>query len=571
MKLGTKLLGAMLTICLMGVGVSAIGIYNASSINDSADVMYERELVGLSEIKEANIALIYVGRTIRSAVLAADEAQRTKAFGRFDAQMAKVEERMAKARPLFVTDKGKAAFAQADQLWQDFKRDSYKLKAMAQATTLSGNADIANFLFGSYQTTTNALDDKMTELADLKADNARQASEDTTALYERGRSLMVALVLLALCTGAVSGVVLSRSVTRALGTEPEEAADLARRVAEGDLSTPIHLRDGDTSSVMAMLRRMQLALSDVVAHVRSNAESVATASSQIAQGTADLSQRTEEQASALEQTAATMDELSSTVRTNADSARQACDLARGASEVASQGGTVVNEVVHTMKGIHDSSKRIAEIISVIDGIAFQTNILALNAAVEAARAGEQGRGFAVVAGEVRSLAQRSAGAAREIKSLITSSVEQVEQGSQLVNNAGGTMQNIVDAIHRVSDIVADITAASQEQSSGVQQVNQAVSQMDQVTQQNAALVEESAAASESLQKQAMELVRLVSTFKLAEDMATPAATRHTAPAAVPSVRKPPALPHRQHVHAPPLRTPALKKPEPVEEDAWASF
>ena len=262
-------------------------------------------------------------------------------------------------------------------------------------------------------------------------------------------------------------------------------------------------------------------LANIVGGVRANAEGVATASAQIAQGNQDLSQRTEEQASALEETAASMEQLSSTVKQNADNAKQANQLAIGASTVAVKGGEVVGEVVTTMKGINDSCKKIADIISVIDGIAFQTNILALNAAVEAARAGEQGRGFAVVATEVRNLAGRSAEAAKEIKSLITASVERVEQGTALVDQAGVTMTEVVNAIKRVTDIMGEISAASAEQSAGVSQVGEAVGQMDQVTQQNAALVEESAAAAESLKGQAHAMVQAVAFFKLSEEGSAP--------------------------------------------------
>jgi len=312
----------------------------------------------------------------------------------------------------------------------------------------------------------------------------------------------------------VLGLALTRSVFRQLGAEPSEAAAAVNAVAQGDLTIQIPLRPGDSSSLFAALARMRDSLVQVVTEVRGNSENVATASAQIAQGNQDLSGRTEQQASALEQTAATMEELGTTVRSNSDSAKQANQLAQGASEVAARGGDVVGRVVTTMQGINDSSRKIGDIISVIDGIAFQTNILALNAAVEAARAGEQGRGFAVVASEVRSLAQRSAEAAKEIKTLIGRSVEQVEQGTALVDQAGKTMGEIVSSIRRVSDIVAEISSASVEQSSGVQQVGEAVSQMDQATQQNAALVEESAAAAESLRSQAQQLVQAVAVFKL---------------------------------------------------------
>ncbi len=311
----------------------------------------------------------------------------------------------------------------------------------------------------------------------------------------------------------VIGLIVRRSLSQ-LGAEPSDAAALAQNVAHGDLCQKIPLKAGDTSSMMAQLKHMQESLAKVVGNVRRGAESVATASVQIAQGNSDLSARTEHQASALEQTAASMEELGSTFKQNADSARQANQLAMNASTVATRGGEVVTQVVQTMKGINESSHKISEIISVIDGIAFQTNILALNAAVEAARAGEQGRGFAVVATEVRSLAGRSADAAKEIKALISASVDRVDHGTALVDQAGSTMQEVVTSIQRVTSIMSEISLASHEQSVGVSQVVEAISQMDQVTQQNAALVEEMAAAAESLNAQAQELVHTVSVFKL---------------------------------------------------------
>ncbi|MFD1840427.1 methyl-accepting chemotaxis protein [Paracidovorax cattleyae] len=364
----------------------------------------------------------------------------------------------------------------------------------------------------------------------------------------------------------VVAVLLSLWVTRSITRPLARAVDVARAVAAGDLTQriEIHARD-EVGLLLESLRDMNTALATVVSRVRQGSESVASASMQIAQGNSDLSSRTESQASALEETAASMEELGSTVAQNADNARQANQLAQASSGVAEQGGAVVAQVVDTMKGISESSRRISDIINVIDGIAFQTNILALNAAVEAARAGEQGRGFAVVAGEVRSLAQRSAGAAKEIKELITASVERVESGAQLADRAGSTMTEVVGSIRRVTDIMGEISAASSEQSAGVAQVGEAVTQMDQTTQQNAALVEEMAAAASSLRSQAQDLVQAVSVFRLASDgpqavvaavpsvtaapaVPAPAAARPSAPARKPSPAK---------VRAP-ARTPALR-------------
>ena len=309
-------------------------------------------------------------------------------------------------------------------------------------------------------------------------------------------------------------MIIARSIIRQLGGEPEYAVGITRQIADGDLAVDIALRQNDQTSLLFALKEMRDSIAHAVGEVRAGAETITTASSEIAAGNQDLSARTEEQASSLEETASSMEELTSTVRQNADNARQANQLAVTASGVAVKGGEVVSQVVETMGEINDSSKKMADIIGVIDGIAFQTNILALNAAVEAARAGEQGRGFAVVATEVRNLAQRSAAAAREIKELIDNSVVKVEAGSALVETAGATMEEVVASIKRVDDIMAEITAASQEQSDGIEQVNQAVTQMDQVTQQNAALVEEAAAAAESMQVQANTLIELVSVFRV---------------------------------------------------------
>ena len=354
---------------------------------------------------------------------------------------------------------------------------------------------------------------------------------------------------------------LNRMVLRPIGGEPDAAAAMAERVAQGDLSQPIHVRANDRTSLMAQLQHMQGSLADVVANVRQGAEGVATASAQISQGNHDLSGRTESQASALEQTAASMEQLNSTVLQNAENARNATELARSASSVANQGGAAVARVIDTMKGINDSSRKIADIIAVIDGIAFQTNILALNAAVEAARAGEQGRGFAVVASEVRSLAGRSAEAAKEIRTLIDTSVSRVEVGAAQVDEAGHTMAEVVKSIQQVANLMGEISAASSEQSAGVGQVGEAIVQMDQVTQQNAALVEEMAAAASSLQTQAQELVQTVAVFNLGSGGAARArssASSSAKPYTAPSSAKRPAIaaPAKRAVAAPPARQPA---------------
>ncbi|MDH4234447.1 MAG: methyl-accepting chemotaxis protein, partial [Gallionella sp.] len=332
-------------------------------------------------------------------------------------------------------------------------------------------------------------------------------------------NLSFAVLVFAVVAMLVQAALLVKSMLKQLGGEPEYAIEIAGRIAGGDFTMPIETKAGDQSSLLFAMKRMSESLTNIVTEVRSSTDTITTASHEIAQGNADLSQRTEEQASSLEETASSMEELTSIVRQNADNARQANQLASNASNIAVKGGQVVGDVVNTMSSISESSKKIVDIISVIEGIAFQTNILALNAAVEAARAGEQGRGFAVVAAEVRNLAQRSAAAAKEIKTLIGDSVGKVEVGSRQVDQAGATMNEIVDAVKRVTDIMSEIAAASNEQSAGIEQVNQAITQMDEVTQQNAALVEEAAAAAEAMQEQARTLMEAVSIFKLEEGAA----------------------------------------------------
>ena len=398
-------------------------------------------------------------------------------------------------------------------------------------------------------------------------------TDDLSALFIHD---LWSAALLVLAIGVALGLVvigIIRGIERSIGGDPDYAKSIATGIAAGDLSMAIKMRSGDQSSMLFSMQAMQDQLCTTVGSIQQSTETISTASSEIAAGNLDLSSRTEEQASSLGTTAASMEELTSTVKQNADNAQQANQLAASASEVAVKGGVVVARVVDTMGSITESSKRIVDIISVIDGIAFQTNILALNAAVEAARAGEQGRGFAVVAAEVRSLAQRSAAAAKEIKGLIDDSVDKVSSGSALVNEAGATMNDIVDSVKRVTDIMAEITAASKEQSAGIEQVNQAIAQMDQVTQQNAALVEQAAAAAESMQEQARNLSGVVGFFKLAGG--TVSALRH-APAISPqpsgSRQRAVTAPQARRVPAVTKRTAAFK-PAPVATTGsdWEEF
>ena len=389
------------------------------------------------------------------------------------------------------------------------------------------------------------------------------AVEEAKQVSRQVYAATVLLLAISLAIAVVAMLMLYRRLTRELGGEPAQARNIAEKISAGDFAVPIDIRSGDTSSLLFAMKAMRDNLAGLVSQVRVSTEAIASASQQIASGNADLSSRTESQASSLEETASSMEELTSTVKQNADNARQANQLAVSASEVAVKGGAVVSEVVDTMGSINESARKIVDIIGVIDGIAFQTNILALNAAVEAARAGEQGRGFAVVASEVRSLAQRSAQAAKEIKALIDNSVEKVDAGSKLVDQAGTTMQEVVESIRRVTDIMGEISAASHEQTAGIEQVQEAVTQMDDSTQQNAALVEEAAAAAESLREQANKLMQVVGVFKL-DGM-------HTATA----VSVPPAKPKTpaavvSHAPAQPLQVKRVASAGTTDE-GWEEF
>ena len=522
LKVSTRLMMLIGVLSALLVGIGGLGLFGIGQSNDDLKAVFEDRTIPAAQLGRINalvlrnrmavtIALLTPTPEVieeRSAQVASNKLAIDKEWASYMATYLTPEE--AKLANAFATDR------------ERFVRDA--LAPTIAALRANDTAEAMRLVTGKVRSLSQPLETGIAALVKLQIDEAQSLFDQAAARYARIRAISIAAIAGGLLFAGLFGLVLVRSFGRQLGGEPGEAANLARSVAAGDLSLAVALKPGDSLSMMAQLKQMQHSLAKVVSSVRQNSESVATASAQIAQGNLDLSQRTEEQAAALEQTAASMEQLSSTVRQNADNARQANQLALSASSVAVKGGEVVGEVVATMKAINDSSKRIADIIGVIDSIAFQTNILALNAAVEAARAGEQGRGFAVVASEVRSLASRSAEAAKEIKNLIGASVERVEQGTALVDRAGVTMAEVVGSIRRVTDIMGEISAASVEQSAGVSQVGTAINQMDQVTQQNAALVEESAAAAESLKDQALQLVRSVAAFKLPQGDASQEAT-----------------------------------------------
>jgi methyl-accepting chemotaxis protein len=511
LKLATRLSLGFGALALLIAFIAGMALVKLPAIETALHKVVNERIPRVAALNEVKANLNQIGLSMRNMVIMSDAGDQKKQVEQVLAARTTIGEDLDKLKAEITSERGKAMLAQV------FDARTAYVPAQAKFIDLitAGKADEAKaHLLGVARPLQLSYFAKVDELIKLQGELIKASSAEANAAVSSIKAAMWLSVGVALLAALALATWIIRSVMRQLGADPADAVALAKSVAAGDLRLHIELRPGDTTSLMAQLQVMQASLSGVVSSVRSNSESVATASAQIAQGNLDLSQRTEQQASALEETAASMEQLGSTVRQNADNAQQANQLALGASTVAIKGGEVVGQVVETMKGINDSSKKIADIISVIDGIAFQTNILALNAAVEAARAGEQGRGFAVVASEVRSLAGRSAEAAKEIKSLISASVERVEQGTALVDQAGATMTEVVSSIRRVTDIMGEISAASTEQSQGVAQVGEAVSQMDQVTQQNAALVEESAAAAESLKGQAQQLVQAVAAFRL---------------------------------------------------------
>jgi len=510
MKLRTKMFISMAVVCAMFSVALAVALNGMRATNEKFDQFIERDQAILSASMNLYAFSLQMGQAIRNIVL---DPQNEQAYKNLDGAAKSFAETIQSAQQLASDDPKISKTLEAIlQMRSNLSKVQQQIAAQAKS-----NKDVAAAALNKEETPLwRQLRGEILDL--IKDRNAATQVAKTTLANNTRENLIFSLVMAvaALLTGAGIAFWLTRNVMKQLGGEPEYAVNIATGIAAGDLTVKIELDDKNQASLLYAMKTMQDSLATLVAKVRAGTETIATASSQIASGNMDLSSRTEQQASSLEETASSMEELTSTVKQNADNARQANQLAMVASDTAVKGGQVVANVVDTMGSISDSASKIADIIGVIDGIAFQTNILALNAAVEAARAGEQGRGFAVVASEVRSLAQRSAAAAKEIKTLIEDSVEKVGAGSKLVNQAGTTMDEVVSSVARVTDIMAEITAASQEQSAGIEQVNQAIAQMDQVTQQNAALVEEAAAAAESMQDQAAQLSVVVSTFKLTQ-------------------------------------------------------
>ena len=549
LTLGFGLLIAMLLV------ISVISAWRLTQWGVALDLIGADRIPKIEKISDLSILIKQNAVIARNFILLTDEAAMAKDKLEFD-------KNRAQANEIFAYLDKKIANPKALEILKEVKakRDAYRpyIDKVVQLGLANKNEEGTKELFADYAVEKDYLA-AVEKLRDVQTELVHESVEDSDQMVSSTRTLVITLPTIAIIVAMLLAVVITRGLLKLLGGEPQVASELAQAVAQGDLTMTVDVRAGDSTSLMAHLKEMQASLIRVVGTVRSGSESVANASSEIASGNQDLSGRTEQQASALEQTAASMEEFSATVKQNAEHASQANQLASSASTVATQGGEVVAKVVDTMKGISDSSRRIADIIGVIDGIAFQTNILALNAAVEAARAGEQGRGFAVVASEVRSLASRSAEAAREIKTLINASVERVEHGTHLVDQAGNTMSEVVGSIRRVTDIVGEISTASREQSQGVGQIGEAVQNMDQVTQQNAALVEEMAAAASSLRSQAAELVQSVAMFKLPDGQSSvraPSSLARVTPA--PARRSPSPVARAPQQVAAPAKKPAAK-------------
>ena len=578
MKVGARLgLGFSLVLFFL-VAVTIVGIYNMKLIQDRLDnVVTVNNVVDRLVVEmRTNVTDRVKSLQILTLLASPDDMEpEMKKVAELAAAYDKAEKTLTAK---FDTEPGITA-KEKDLLRQVKEHEAATMPAITKATELwmASNAEAATrILIKEIRPNQRKWLGSLDQLAVLEEKATAQAAADAGSAYTVARNTMLVLGGVAVFLGVLMAWFITRGLIRQLGGEPGYTAHIASSIAHGDLSVSIDTTSASKGSLLMEVREMRNSLKDIVGQVRHGTETIGTASREIAAGNIDLSQRTEMQASSLEKTASAMEQLTGTVKQNADNAREANLLAATASDVARKGGEVVSQVVDTMGSINTSAKKIVDIIGVIDSIAFQTNILALNAAVEAARAGEQGRGFAVVASEVRNLAQRSAAAAKEIKTLIGDSVEKVERGSKLVGQAGVTMDEVVASVKRVTDIMSEISSASQEQSRGIEQVNMSIIEMDSMTQQNAALVEEAAAAAQSLQDQASELAHVVSVFKLVDGEALQVASA-AAPAAI-------AAPPRQKAVTRPK--PALKRPAPAvaapaagptksasapSEDEWEEF
>ncbi|MCX7291872.1 MULTISPECIES: methyl-accepting chemotaxis protein [Janthinobacterium] len=583
MKVGTRLgLGFALVLVLL-VAVTVLGIARMAQIQERLDHVINVNNVVTRLVIDMRGNVSDRITSLRILTLMTDASDMEPEMARIKTQTSTYQETQKKLEEKFAVESTSEEKALLSSI-KEYEAAAMPAIAKASALWMANDAEGATrVMIKEIRPVQKKWMEALEQLATLEDKLNEQMQSDARKAFDSARLFMIILGVLAVAMGVAAALVITRGLLKQLGGEPDYTASIAGSIANGDLSIGIHTQPSDNSSLLAEMKEMRNSLVGIVGQVRVGTETIGTASREIADGNIDLSSRTEMQASALEKTASAMEELTSTVKQNADNAREANKLAATASDVALKGGSVVSQVVDTMSSINESAKKIVDIIGVIDGIAFQTNILALNAAVEAARAGEQGRGFAVVASEVRNLAQRSAGAAKEIKILIDDSAEKTERGTRLVGQAGVTMGEVVDSVRRVTDIMSEIASASQEQSAGIEQVNLSIIEMDGMTQQNAALVEQAAAAAQSLQDQAAELAHVVSIFKLVEGEEKPAAYVPAPVAAVAApvaARKPaPALRPvkslaRKAEAAAPAAAPAPRKAaaaSSTSNDEWEEF
>ncbi|EJN07165.1 methyl-accepting chemotaxis protein [Herbaspirillum sp. YR522] len=508
LKIARKLILSFAAVIVLTVILGIFAIRQLDAVNQASTDIAQNWLptIKTAQILQASLPRMRISEL--QMITAQQESDRSDAEKAIKTRLETLaKQRLAYEKQISEPEE-KAIYEQFGKTFAAYVEVDKQLTALAQADK---NEEARALFKGESNKLFRTMNDQLDGIVKVNDDGSARSDQSADNTFASARAWIVGLLAAIVVIAFALAVAVARIVSRPLN----DAVEVAQRVAQGDLTVDIRATSTDeTGMLMHSLRAMNDSLQRIVGEVRTGTDTISMASQEIATGNLDLSSRTEQQAGSLEETASAMEELTATVKQNADNARQANQLAVSASEIATQGGEVVGQVVQTMGSINESSKKIVDIISVIDGIAFQTNILALNAAVEAARAGEQGRGFAVVASEVRSLAQRSASAAKEIKGLIDDSVEKVGVGSQLVERAGSTMSEVVASVRRVTDIVGEITSASHEQSTGLDEINRAITQMDEVTQQNAALVEEAAAAAQSLQDQAGKLTQVVSVFKL---------------------------------------------------------
>ncbi|WP_233575829.1 methyl-accepting chemotaxis protein [Noviherbaspirillum saxi] len=521
MRIFPKLLSSFLVVLALTVLLSLFAITQLKKVNHTTLDLESRWLPAIQNLLEIKAGMAQLRAEELEHILAADDVK----MRTHEKRMSELTQRLATVRgqyeQLAITAKERETYAEVVKLWEEYKTEHDNVVSLS-AENKKNEAIIFNR--GSLTRLYGEMRDEIDKLVQTTREGSVAASQAGNEVYQESQVWVSSMLSGTVLLGLVFAFAIARQVSRPL----QQAVTIARRVADGDLRAEISPASMDeTGQLMIALRDMNGSLKKIVDAVRTSSDAIAETSAEIAMGNGDLSSRTEQQASSLEETAASMEELTATVRQNAENASQANQLAATASDIAGQGGEVVSRVVETMGAINGSAKKIVDIIGVIDGIAFQTNILALNAAVEAARAGEQGRGFAVVAAEVRSLAQRSAGAAREIKTLIDDSVEKVATGSRLVDQAGATIAEVVASVQRVGTIVAEISVASQEQNEGIQQIGRAIAEMDQTTQQNAGLVEEASAAANALQDETRRMANLVSVFKLSDQDAADIRPLHT--------------------------------------------